>query len=227
MPQIPENIASSFMPPKRASQVTRSGITLLPTAHRIESLEEGEVISRTLPNTYISSSSDEAEKTAAMVQVTQAAPLLAPRVPPEVDIETLMNNEPARPEITELSRVEKIQKGLAFLQTRSQAMVSELQRLGVATPNPDRDRVAILEEEVKKLRVALEDEQKLVEDERKLIEDERRLVKDERRRREEAENALADVRRELREPFVVPALLDAFLTVSKLTTRVTSNTQER
>ncbi|PPQ85126.1 hypothetical protein CVT25_004226 [Psilocybe cyanescens] len=41
----------------------------------------------------------------------------------------------------------------------------------------------------------------------------------ERRLREEAENAIMDVRRECKEPFVVPSLLDAFVEVSKLTTR--------
>lgn len=42
----------------------------------------------------------------------------------------------------------------------------------------------------------------------------------ERRRRVEAEQSLDDIQRECREPFVVPALLDAFITISKLTTRV-------
>ncbi|KAF9002553.1 hypothetical protein BDQ17DRAFT_1425873 [Cyathus striatus] len=43
---------------------------------------------------------------------------------------------------------------------------------------------------------------------------------EERRLRMEAEQALKDVRRECMEPFIVPALFDAFLSVSKLTTKL-------
>jgi hypothetical protein len=39
----------------------------------------------------------------------------------------------------------------------------------------------------------------------------------ERKRRVEAEQALQDVERECKEPFVVPALLKAFINISKLT----------
>ena len=45
-------------------------------------------------------------------------------------------------------------------------------------------------------------------------------LKQERRRRMEAEATLKDIERECREPFVVPALLDAFITISKITTQV-------
>jgi len=48
---------------------------------------------------------------------------------------------------------------------------------------------------------------------------------DERRLRKEAEDAIADVRRECIKPFVVPSLLDAFLDVSKLTTRAMVSAQ--
>lgn len=41
----------------------------------------------------------------------------------------------------------------------------------------------------------------------------------ERRRRIEIEDTLRDVERECREPFVVPALLDAFAVISKLTSK--------
>jgi hypothetical protein len=43
-------------------------------------------------------------------------------------------------------------------------------------------------------------------------------LESERHRRQEAEVALMDVRRECKEPFVVPALLDAFIRISQLTT---------
>ncbi|KAM6495096.1 hypothetical protein JOM56_009719, partial [Amanita muscaria] len=39
----------------------------------------------------------------------------------------------------------------------------------------------------------------------------------ERRKRQEAENVLKDVERECRAPFVVPAILDAFCMISKIT----------
>ena len=45
-------------------------------------------------------------------------------------------------------------------------------------------------------------------------------LKQERRRRIDAEATLKDIERECREPFVVPALLDAFITISKITSQV-------
>jgi type II secretory pathway component PulM len=39
----------------------------------------------------------------------------------------------------------------------------------------------------------------------------------EREKRRRLEDAIEDIRRERREPFVVPALLDAFIEISKLT----------
>lgn len=41
----------------------------------------------------------------------------------------------------------------------------------------------------------------------------------ERKLREEAEDIIADIRREMREPFVVPSLFDAFVQLSRLTTQ--------
>lgn len=62
-------------------------------------------------------------------------------------------------------------------------------------------------------------DRKDIEVERSQRSDAIRKLEEERKLREEAENALADVRRECRHPFVVPTLLDAFVQVSKLTTR--------
>ncbi|KAF9268250.1 hypothetical protein L218DRAFT_604219 [Marasmius fiardii PR-910] len=47
-------------------------------------------------------------------------------------------------------------------------------------------------------------------------------LKEERRRREAAEDSLKDVQRECREPFVVPALMDAFLAISNLASEAVS-----
>ena len=44
----------------------------------------------------------------------------------------------------------------------------------------------------------------------------------EKRLRQEAEDAIEDIRRECREPFVVPSLLDAFVELAKLTTVATA-----
>jgi hypothetical protein len=41
----------------------------------------------------------------------------------------------------------------------------------------------------------------------------------ERKRREEAEAVLIDIERECREPFVVPALFEAFVSISKITSQ--------
>ncbi|EGN94507.1 hypothetical protein SERLA73DRAFT_144290, partial [Serpula lacrymans var. lacrymans S7.3] len=41
-------------------------------------------------------------------------------------------------------------------------------------------------------------------------------LKDERRRRESAEQLIRDIEKECREPFVVPALLQAFVDISQL-----------
>ncbi|KAL0952447.1 hypothetical protein HGRIS_006716 [Hohenbuehelia grisea] len=46
-----------------------------------------------------------------------------------------------------------------------------------------------------------------------------RELEDERRRRSEAERSLDDVRQECRAPFIVPALLEAFITISKLSNK--------
>ena len=53
----------------------------------------------------------------------------------------------------------------------------------------------------------------------KLRTEEAKILAEERKRREEAETALADVKRECRQPFVVPSLLDIFVELSKLTTK--------
>lgn len=50
----------------------------------------------------------------------------------------------------------------------------------------------------------------------KMVESELRA---ERKRREEAEAALNDIERECREPFIVPALFDAFVSISRITSQ--------
>lgn len=76
------------------------------------------------------------------------------------------------------------------------------------------ERTRMLEEETL-LRTMLTAEQLRHEQAQKLMEEE--LLK-ERQRRILAEEALEDVRRECRAPFIVPALMEAFIHVSRTTT---------
>ena len=46
-------------------------------------------------------------------------------------------------------------------------------------------------------------------------------LKEERQKRQDAEDAIQDVRRECRAPFIVPSLLDAFVELSRLTSKAT------
>lgn len=92
----------------------------------------------------------------------------------------------------------------------------ELRKHGVQEEiDPDSEKALKLEKVVEELNTV---KNELEEERRSRREDKERLDV-ERQRREEAENALADVRRECRQPFVVPSLLDAFVELSKLTTR--------
>jgi len=92
----------------------------------------------------------------------------------------------------------------------------ELRKHGVQEEiNPDREKALKLEKVIEELNVV----KKELEEERRSRREDKELLDVERQRREEAENALADVRRECRQPFVVPSLLDAFVELSKLTTR--------
>lgn len=72
----------------------------------------------------------------------------------------------------------------------------------------------------------IDEQRKRVEVEERLLNAEARLesvetaLVDEGRKRLEAEGILADVIREQKEPFVVPALLEAFVSISKMTTAI-------
>ncbi|KAF9527264.1 hypothetical protein CPB83DRAFT_428638 [Crepidotus variabilis] len=85
----------------------------------------------------------------------------------------------------------------------------------------DRMKVQIedLERDLKNEKTGRAEDWKVVESERNLKQEVGEQLEEERRLREEAEKAIADVRRECMHPFVVPSLLDAFVQVSKLTTR--------
>lgn len=87
----------------------------------------------------------------------------------------------------------------------------------VQSKNDSADRIKALE--LERIMKELDAVKKELEQERKSRRADEKLLETERKRREEAENALADVRRECRQPFVVPSLLDTFVELSKLTTR--------
>lgn len=48
-------------------------------------------------------------------------------------------------------------------------------------------------------------------------------LQEERQKRKDAEDAIQDVRRECRAPFIVPSLLDAFVELSRLTSKATQS----
>lgn len=48
-------------------------------------------------------------------------------------------------------------------------------------------------------------------------------LQEEQAKRQDAEDAIHDIRRECRSPFIVPSLLDAFVELSRLTTKATIN----
>lgn len=81
--------------------------------------------------------------------------------------------------------------------------------------SPNQEMAMELGRTIKELDAA----KKELEEERRLRIEVKRLLELERQRKEEAEIALSDVRRECRQPFVVPSLLDTFVELSKLTTR--------
>jgi hypothetical protein len=86
---------------------------------------------------------------------------------------------------------------------------------GHGIPRKNREKEQDLEKVIEELNVV----KKELEEERKSRREDKELLDIERQKREEAEHALADVRRECRQPFVVPSLLNAFVELSKLTTR--------
>jgi hypothetical protein len=79
----------------------------------------------------------------------------------------------------------------------------------------EREKALELERVIKELDLV----KKELEEERELRKEDKELLAVERQKREEVEHALADVRRECRQPFVVPSLLDAFVELSKVATR--------
>jgi len=114
-----------------------------------------------------------------------------------------------------------VRRELSALVAREDCIVRDLERLG-ARPVPEpsvvpRDaRVEVrktMEDETSDLRARLEAESEA----RRVVES---ALLQERRRREAAEWAVADVRRECHGPFVVPALMDAFMEISRLTGEV-------
>ncbi|KJA15655.1 hypothetical protein HYPSUDRAFT_148766, partial [Hypholoma sublateritium FD-334 SS-4] len=48
-------------------------------------------------------------------------------------------------------------------------------------------------------------------------------LREERQKRKDADDAIQDVRRECRAPFIVPSLLDAFVELSRLTSKATQS----
>ncbi|RPD79213.1 hypothetical protein L226DRAFT_543327 [Lentinus tigrinus ALCF2SS1-7] len=98
------------------------------------------------------------------------------------------------------------------------SLIAELKRLGQPVPPTESgnsssgsdQRVRALEDEISALREELSREQQM----RKVSE---ALLRAERVRRTEIENMMKDATRECKQPFVVPALLDAFMKIGQMT----------
>ncbi|KAH9923565.1 uncharacterized protein B0H18DRAFT_1179370 [Fomitopsis serialis] len=114
--------------------------------------------------------------------------------------------------------LEDVGREITTLAAREKVVVQRLAHYGVRPP-PDPSVVSFREvveerkatqDEISALRAQLEAEAEA----RRAAES---ALQAERRRRELAEGALMDVRRECTAPFVVPALMDAFLDMSRLT----------
>lgn len=118
---------------------------------------------------------------------------------------------PRRPKPEDVPKIRKLSRELCDLRrhvtaavTRETAILNELNAL---------NSPPITESSV---HIKSSDDESLLKTRLQAVE---KTLKEERRRRMDAEATLKDIQRECREPFVVPALLDAFITVSKITSQ--------
>ncbi|PPQ96908.1 hypothetical protein CVT26_005894 [Gymnopilus dilepis] len=140
---------------------------------------------------------------------------------------TLRAQRPAGPyrqeTITNLTREAcDIKRQVSALLAREEVVFDELERLGANSSWLPERASKSLAKEVGEGKLAGYDEERMKEKEihfQARIKFLEKQLAEESQRREEAENAIKDVRRELKAPFVVPSLLDAFVDLSKLTTK--------
>ncbi|EGO19983.1 hypothetical protein SERLADRAFT_401406 [Serpula lacrymans var. lacrymans S7.9] len=90
--------------------------------------------------------------------------------------------------------------------TRESAILAELKKFGEGDPQVTADSQAIACSPLSQQTCEHQAQNMIVEE----------ALKDERRRRESAEQLIRDIEKECREPFVVPALLQAFVDISQL-----------
>ncbi|KAG7089410.1 hypothetical protein E1B28_011098 [Marasmius oreades] len=99
----------------------------------------------------------------------------------------------------------EIRKQLATGLKQEAAIIDELKRMHSQAPGPSPNTITAAGSElVVTARLQMIEEQ----------------IETERQRRRAAEDSLSNIQRECREPFMVPALLDAFVMISKLSTQV-------
>ncbi|KAF8884428.1 hypothetical protein CPB84DRAFT_1789187 [Gymnopilus junonius] len=107
-----------------------------------------------------------------------------------------------------------IKRQMTALVAREAVVIEELRKLDARwIPDAVRIKIGIDNNEAEGDGGSREKEMK------QRIEKLEKQLEEERMLREEAENAIADVRRECKNPFVVPSLLDALVDLSKLTTK--------
>ncbi|KAH9918492.1 uncharacterized protein B0H18DRAFT_1198584 [Fomitopsis serialis] len=136
-----------------------------------------------------------------------------PAIPSALSLATSATPVTSNGNVSSLTReMWDVRREIAALSAREIALQTQLKRLG-ARPAPEPPVGPVVEDDFTKLRAQLRAEYEA----RKAAE---RALRDERRRRELAEADVADVGRECKAPFVVPALVDAFLQMSRLTGEV-------
>ncbi|KAL0063084.1 hypothetical protein AAF712_009992 [Marasmius tenuissimus] len=178
--------------------------------------------------------------TAHLTSLPPSQPPAQPPQPPPVQPPP----PPAQPQ-TELpsnaQKAEQLMAQLAQFQSRikeaferEKSMIQSLKELATVAPVPSQalepvvrtmsaaDEL-VLRGRLKMTELQLKEER----DKRQAAEDVLKNIKqqfeEERAKRMAAEDTLKDIERECREPFIVPALLDAFITVSNLSSEATSN----
>ncbi|KAF9500245.1 hypothetical protein BDN71DRAFT_1440844 [Pleurotus eryngii] len=118
-----------------------------------------------------------------------------------------------------LAEVEKFKESMARLSESNHRLEEQLSSAEHTLTDERRKRLEV-EEQLMNTEANLSSEQRLrMEVEARLDSVDNALV-DECRKRLEAEGILADITREQKEPFVVPALLEAFVSISKMTTAI-------
>ncbi|KAJ8086165.1 hypothetical protein PM082_004988 [Marasmius tenuissimus] len=165
-------------------------------------------------------------------QPLQPPPVQPPPPPPAQPQTELPSNAQKAEQL--MAQLAQFQSRIKEAFEREKSMIQSLKELATVAPVPSQalepvvrtmsaaDEL-VLRGRLKMTELQLKEER----DKRQAAEDVLKNIKqqfeEERAKRMAAEDTLKDIERECREPFIVPALLDAFITVSNLSSEATSN----